>query len=618
MLADHLEPILDHAFASGINDFQVLFDAEMTEAKRRLWESLEDRVTKLRNSLLRDLLATMDADIAHKHATAHRPCCISSPPESSETTRVRPRLTSPAQRPLPDAWLLPMGADKCPDGADGCAAQVVPRTTSCSDSQELIQKDVAAAGILPSESPPHPASQEGASLESASSEAAGDRSSTKATRASQSSVLWQRILSPTGSSSSLASSATSVQRLVTSQTFDSIMGFAIVLNCVSMGFDAHVEATDSATDLHRQFVGVLEQAFTIVFTFEVLMKYVAFGWRAFMPYEEAEAWNLMDLVLVIFTGMLFSWVLPLVSLVTGVSNENETVRTLLVLRAVRLLRLVRLFQKVPAFREAWLLIRGLGHSVRTLIWTFVVIGFMTYVFAIVGLMVFVPSIRHAFGEVADSERHEAAKRLWPYVGGLDLFMYTLIQVLLGDSFHSITRDFLVFVQWSWLYFYAYIGIGCVVMMNLVTAIIVDNALDSSRKDEALALRQKEIRKERDLAELHGLFTMMDADGSGTLSWQEFKASFKDPDMCMKWAMLDYRPEECKELFELLDDGDGEIETQEFFEGLARMKGAAQSKDIFRLQKTLDQYGGFAIGSPKTRGQNTPRSPKPHKVQFEDF
>merc|ERR1711971_1220102 len=84
-----------------------------------------------------------------------------------------------------------------------------------------------------------------------------------------------------------------------------------------------------------------------------------------------------------------------------------------------------------------------------------------------------------------------------------------------------------------------------------------------------------------------LFDLMDADGSGTLSWDEFKSSFSDPLLTNKWKLLDFQPEECAEIFNLLDDGDGEIETSEFFEGLGRMKGTALAKDIFRVQKSLN-------------------------------
>ena len=60
-----------------------------------------------------------------------------------------------------------------------------------------------------------------------------------------------------------------------------------------------------------------------------------------------------------------------------------------------------------------------------------------------------------------------------------------------------------------------------------------------------------------------------AMAAGTLDWDEFEAAFADDEMSRKWKLLDFHAEECKELFELLDDGDGGIETSEFFNGDSR-------------------------------------------------
>jgi len=60
----------------------------------------------------------------------------------------------------------------------------------------------------------------------------------------------------------------------------------------------------------------------------------------------------------------------------------------------------------------------------------------------------------------------------------------------------------------------------------------------------------------------------------------------DPTMRLKWTSLDFGPADGKELFQLLDDGDGEIETNEFFEGLMKMKGIAQARDVFRMERSL--------------------------------
>merc|ERR1719221_1112422 len=113
-------------------------------------------------------------------------------------------------------------------------------------------------------------------------------------------------------------------------------------------------------------------------------------------------------------------------------------------------------------------------------------------------------------------------------------------------------------------------------MNLVTAIIVENAMETSKSDNQHIVQEKMRVEQKEMKALKRLFEMMDIDGSGTLSWEEFHGSFQDPKMYEKWTLLDFKPADDKEIFQLLDDGDGEIDVGEFFEGLSRIKGMASA------------------------------------------
>jgi len=399
---------------------------------------------------------------------------------------------------------------------------------------------------------------------------------------------------------------TGMQQIVNTKAFESLFSIVILLNCASMGLEVHEDINEEFSDWVIEALNLAEHIFTILFCIELLMRATANGCRSFLPSKNENWWNFLDALLVIFTGIIFTWIIPMLSIIIGFSGDSGVIRIFTVLRAVRLVRLVRVFQRVPVFREAWLLIRGLTDSVRTLFWTCVVIAFVTYVFAIFGLVLVVKDLKDKYSEaLAGSIAHTELQELMLLLGGMDKLMYTLIQVLTMDSFHAIMRMTLQYVWWSWIYFYAYIGVAVFVLMNLVTAIIVDNAVTKSRNDVDHELRMKENSKSRDLKELQNLFEMMDADGSGTLSWEEFKESFGNAELTRKWKMLDFGPEECREIFTLLDTGQGEIETQEFFEGLSRMKGSAASKDIFRLQKTLENFRAevkfnMSIDSPNSK------------------
>jgi len=100
------------------------------------------------------------------------------------------------------------------------------------------------------------------------------------------------------------------------------------------------------------------------------------------------------------------------------------------------------------------------------------------------------------------------------------------------------------------------------------------------------LKQAELQKA--FRKFEDLFTLMDSDNDGLLNYEEFVQSFETPEVEMQLALLDFKPEQCKMLFELLDEGDGTLTIEEFFEGLSQMKGEAQAKDVFMLSKRVDQ------------------------------
>ena len=75
--------------------------------------------------------------------------------------------------------------------------------------------------------------------------------------------------------------------------------------------------------------------------------------------------------------------------------------------------------------------------------------------------------------------------------------------------------------------------------------MVENAVTRSKSDEEQKLNLRENTRLNELKQLEALFNLMDSDGSGTLSWDEFKAAFNDAEMSRKWKLLDFEPEDCK-------------------------------------------------------------------------
>mmetsp|Transcript_35718 Transcript_35718/g.114378 ORF Transcript_35718/g.114378 Transcript_35718/m.114378 type:complete len:560 (+) Transcript_35718:3708-5387(+) len=396
--------------------------------------------------------------------------------------------------------------------------------------------------------------------------------------------------------------------VVKSKLFETVCAVVILLNCASTGMEAHQNATGELGLQGERFLKISEHIFAAFFVCECWIRFKVYGFKGFVPQTLEGRQNLADLVLVVCDCIIFTWIMPLLAYLFGFHSEAKFLRILTVLRATRLARLIRVFRRTAALRDARLLIQGLCDSSRTLFWVVVVIFFVTYTFSIFGVVIIVGQLEVELHRVDSEDDRMRIRNLLEILGGIDRMMFTLIQVLCQDSFTSIIREIMVFVPGSWVFFYAYIVVGCLVLLNLMAAIIVENALETSRNDTELKMHEKEQVQSMHFHELQELFIMMDTDKSGTVCWDEFMKSFEDSEMSRKWMMLDFHPEDCWELFTLLDvHQSGDIPIDHFFTSLRRSKNTATSRDIFWLQRRIDmmlrQMGGDTPSRPysKTRG-----------------
>eukprot|EP00927_Polykrikos_kofoidii_P002940 TRINITY_DN11167_c0_g1_i2.p1 TRINITY_DN11167_c0_g1~~TRINITY_DN11167_c0_g1_i2.p1 ORF type:complete len:691 (+),score=101.97 TRINITY_DN11167_c0_g1_i2:52-2073(+) len=399
-----------------------------------------------------------------------------------------------------------------------------------------------------------------------------------------------RSVSGDGEIQSVGNHATSISDLlkacVQSELFEGFIGILIIGNCVTLGFEAEL-LLGNMMDLEAK-VRASDAFFTIFFTVELLFRFLVLGWRAYVPASQDNKANAMDAILVVVTFVV--WFLPLVANDSS-SGRSPLLRSFTALRAIRLVRLVRVVQRVPFFREVWLLIRGLTHSIRVLFWTICVVFFITYVFAIFGVVLVSVDVKDAIVDSEVDHTHQLTAdilhMLWESTGSVWMWMQTLIQVLTLDSWNSIMRPLMHIAPFAWILFYFYIAIAVIVLLNLVTAIIVENAFKFANLDEKeQALLAERLRLES-MENLKELFKTLDDDGSGEISWEEFESGYSKPEIRLEMEKLEIRHEDLKPMFDLLDTGDGSLSMKEFFDGIQRVRGVATAKETFGIAKRLE-------------------------------
>jgi len=372
-------------------------------------------------------------------------------------------------------------------------------------------------------------------------------------------------------------------KVLRSNYFDALMGVIILANCVTMGFEA--EMLLGKEEQWSAVVTASGNFFICAFIVEIILRCLAFGCQIYAPLRRwgGDPWMFADLMIVIVTGIIGEWILP----AAGVGSS--LLEPLVGLRALRIIRLVRVVRSVDWFREVWLLLRGLVGSGRVLVWTVVVVFFLTYIFAVFGVWLLGVSLQENVQALDESELSTVAgeelQMLVQVTGGVMPMMATLVQVLTLDSWMSIVRPMAHYVFWAYPFFYLYISVAVIVMMNLVTAIIVENALASSKQDNDDLLAEAEREKAAEIAKFKHMFEMLDSDGNGEITWDEFETAFADDELRAKLHAFGINSTNCHEMFELLDTGDGSISMPELFEGLAKLDGPATSADVFKVSKT---------------------------------
>merc|ERR1739847_185690 len=103
----------------------------------------------------------------------------------------------------------------------------------------------------------------------------------------------------------------------------------------------------------------------------------------------------------------------------------------------------------------WLLLKGLADSMRTLFWTAVVILFVNYIFGIVAAIMIGDSVE--FDRLKGDPVMGEYAAVQEYFSGLDMCLFTLLQMITGDGWASnIARPVMKIKPSMWLFFAAYV------------------------------------------------------------------------------------------------------------------------------------------------------------------
>jgi len=358
------------------------------------------------------------------------------------------------------------------------------------------------------------------------------------------------------------SSCPAARELVDMLRFEVLVGMLIALNSVNMFMGA---MTDPGKD-DPVIIQIFENAFVFIFLLEWTLRILAYSW----VWVFWSPMNFFDTTIVWGTGVMVTWVMP------PLGVEATILQRFSALRVLRLGRIIRAIRIMPQFRELWMLVDGMLSCFYMLFWACLIIGIVHYMFAIFILET-----------ITKSDSFKDDDFVQEHMGSMGDAMFTLFQIMTFDSWNVIVRPIIIKMPETIFIFALFVGVAGIVLFNLMTAIVIQNALvDAPKKDEEALAFRKELETKKWETQLRNMFLDLDEDGTGSLSATEFEAALEDVTFARTMRLLDVDLEELPDIFEILNDGTGEINVEGFITGLMRMQGPAMSRDTLHASKRL--------------------------------
>jgi len=260
------------------------------------------------------------------------------------------------------------------------------------------------------------------------------------------------------------------------------------------------------------------------------------------------------------------------------SIMGRLMRSLRLLRVVRTLRIVRLLRYIATFRK---MVFAIAASLQTLFWSLLLLGLIMYMFAVC----FTQGVSdHLKERRMVSEWTKVDEDLQMKFGSLGTAWLHLYQSISGGISWGEVAAPLADLHWTFLIlFLMYISMTVFCVLNVVTSIFVESAMQTAAHHRDLLIQEKIQDKQTYAKHMKDVFNAIDTDGTLRISEEEMELFMEDEHLRLYLEALEINILDARVLFRLLDhDESGEIDIDEFCEGCLRLKGEAKSFDIHCL------------------------------------
>lgn len=357
------------------------------------------------------------------------------------------------------------------------------------------------------------------------------------------------------------------QERLETRSFDLAMAAVIMLNVITIGVEQTLRLESIIEDISWSAT-LLESVFLTIYIGELLLRFSAYGKSMFKV-----SWVRFDTFLVIM-AIVSDWLLP------AFAVKSDEVA--MVFRFARLSRLARALRLLVKFRELYMLVHCFTNSAKTVLYTALWGTVILYMFSSVAMEII--TIKYANEEDMPEGVAEVVANYFP---SLPMTMLTLVQFVCMDSIGDIYRPL---IKHDWVlavYFMAVILAVSVVLMNIVSAIMVSNAVTQSAEDREARKVSEEAHKAQLLKGMRDVLVEIDEDNSGTIDLDELRGALEQETSKLEEIQAHVDVEDIFLALDILDDG--YLDIDEFCDALYQCAFAKLPIEMKRIDKQITTF-----------------------------
>lgn len=399
------------------------------------------------------------------------------------------------------------------------------------------------------------------------------------------SVVEKKISTKRVSRSSLTGELMSWQervvRMVEGARFEGFFALVIVANSFMIGVEIEV-STGSPDATVQRLIQVGQYVFTFTFFIEICVRIFAYRGSFFCTNV---LWHNFDFLLVLASVLEIALEVFFSSgIVDAGTNSLANVRLFRILRITRLVKLLRIARIVRLVRALRILVHSIMTTVKSLVWSLMLLGMIIYLFGILFAQAVLEhlDLTECGDDVSCSDNQSTLKGDW---AGVPIAMLTLYESISGGKDWDLVIRPLAEVSWFWAcLFIAYVSFCMLAVLNVMTGVFCQAAIESAHHDRDLMIQQllhdKALYTSKIKTQFQAMFDAMDRAGHGEITLTQFQHHIMDDTVQAYFALLELDSSDAYTLFKLLEeDTPNQIDADHFVDGCMRLRGQARSIDL---------------------------------------